>query len=305
MSGDNPPAPDHRLAVVIVAFNSGVWLERCIRSLETALGDSAWELAIIDNASTDGFRDCSPQLRPGATVISNQVNVGFSRAANQGAAATRAPLVLFLNPDCEVLPGSIQRLCRELEAHPECAAAGPEVVSPDGTRQGSARGDPGMLTGLFGRSTLLARTFPRLLPVRKNIRGPGDLPQGAASMEVDWVSGACVLVRRAAFERIGGFDERYFLYWEDADLGRRLRAHGFSVRYVPEATVRHALGQSSRSAPVTAVREFHRSAYLYYTSHVARSKLNPARYVAWMLLVLRSRFYSITAARRSRRSPGR
>ena len=305
MNGEGPPAPDSRLAVVVVNFNATGWLERCVRSLEAALEDMAWELVIVDNASTDGFRDRAPQLLAGARVISNPVNVGFGRAANQGLAASGAPLVLFLNPDCEVITGSIQRLCHELLAHPKCAAAGPDVLGPDGTRQGSARGDPGILTGLFGRSTLLARSFPRLLPVRRNIRGPGDLPAGATSMEVDWVSGACVLVRRSAFEQVGGFDERYFLYWEDADLGKRLRARGLSVRYVPEATIRHELGQSSRMISALAVREFHRSAFLYYTTHVARSRLNPARYLAWLLLSLRCGLYSIRAGWQPRRSRGR
>ena len=284
------------LSVVIVNFNAGEWLERCIRALEVELGEIPWELAVVDNASTDGFQERAERLGRRAKIISNPVNTGFARAANQGVAATRAPLVLFVNPDCEVLTGSVSRLCRELAAHEECAAAGPDVLSLDGTSQGSARGDPDMLTGLFGRSTLLARTFPRLLPVRRNICWPADLPPGATGVEVDWVSGACVLVRRSAFERIGGFDERYFLYWEDADLGRRLRARGFSVRYVPGAKVRHALGRSSRLIPDTAVRAFHRSAYLYYTTHVAPSRLSPARYLAGLLLFLRCRLYLLRAA---------
>lgn len=284
------------LAVVIVDFNAGDWLERCVRSLEAELGEIPWELAVVDNASTDGFHDRAVRLPSRATIISNGINAGFGRAANQGAAATRAPLILFVNPDCEVLPGSVSRLCRELAAHEECAAAGPDVLSLDGSRQGSARGDPDMLTGLFGRSTLLARAYPRLLPVRRNIRAPADLPAGATGMEVDWVSGACMLVRRSAFMRIGGFDERYFLYWEDADLGRRLRARGFSVRYVPKAQVLHALGRSSRLVSEIAIREFHRSAYLYYTTHVAPSGLHPARYVAGLLLFLRCRWYLLRTA---------
>jgi N-acetylglucosaminyl-diphospho-decaprenol L-rhamnosyltransferase len=285
------------LAVIIVNFNAGDWLERCVRSLEAELGRIHWELAVVDNASTDGLPERAPRLGPGTKIISNRINAGFGRAANQGVAATRAPLVLFVNPDCEVLADSVTRLCRELAAHEECAAVGPEILNLDGTRQGSARGDPDMLTGLFGRSTLLARTYPRLLPVRKNIRGPADLPSGATSMEVDWVSGACVLVRRSAFVQIGGFDERYFLYWEDADLARRLRTQGFTVRYVPEAKVLHALGHSSRVVPQIAVREFHRSAYLYYTTHVARSRLHPVRYLAHLLLFLRCRMYLLRAAR--------
>jgi len=108
---------------------------------------------------------------------------------------------------------------------------------------------------------------------------------------VDWVSGAFALLRRSAFERVSGFDEGYFLYWEDADLGRRLRQAGYTVRYVPGATVEHQIGVSSRTAQHLAIREFHGSAYRYYTTHVARGRAHPARLLARALLELRCRYY--------------
>jgi N-acetylglucosaminyl-diphospho-decaprenol L-rhamnosyltransferase len=99
------------------------------------------------------------------------------------------------------------------------------------------------------------------------------------------VSGACMMARRRALEAVGGFDERYFLYWEDADLCRRLRDRGFTTRYVPDTCVVHSVGGSSRSVRVLAVRAFHRSAYRYYASHVARSRVQQA--FAWILLQAR------------------
>src|SRR5262245_15301006 len=112
------------------------------------------------------------------------------------------------------------------------------------------------------------------------------MSNGSPSVVVDWVSGACMLVRRSAFEAVGGFDERYFLYWEDADLCRRLRAHGYHVRYVPNATAVHSVGQSSKTVRARAIRAFHDSAYLYYETHVAPDS-GVKRWLARVLLSLR------------------
>ena len=114
--------------------------------------------------------------------------------------------------------------------------------------QGSARGDPDMLTGLFGRSAALRRLLPGLPVVAAQRRATSTVPRGRPSLAVDWLSGACMLARRDALAPVGGFDERYFLYWEDADLCRRLRARGYHVRYVPSATAVHRVGHSSRTA---------------------------------------------------------
>lgn len=279
------------LSVVIVNYNAWPLAASALETLAPQLDGSPWEAIVIDNSAAEAAPPQLAELDGRVRIVRNPDNLGFARAANQGVAAAHGEYILLLNPDSLPQPGLVERLVAELDAWPECAAIGPEVRNPDGTPQGSARGDPNMFTALFGRSTLLTRVFPRLPSVRRNIRVASDLPPGAASMEVDWVSGACVLLRRSAFDRIGGFDERYFLYWEDADLGRRFRGAGFTVRYMPSAGVSHQIGESSKTTPALAIREFHRSAYLYYTTHVARSPLNPARLVARLLLGLRCRYY--------------
>jgi GT2 family glycosyltransferase len=202
-------------------------------------------------------------------------------------AATTAPAVLFMNPDCRLVAGAVSALEGALLAHPACAIVGPRILDPDGTVQGSARGDPDMLTGLFGRSTVIRRVLPELPVSRRNVVNTAALPNGELSVQVDWVSGACMLVRRDAFEQAHGFDERYFLYWEDADLCRRLRALGYHVRYVPGATAIHRVGHSSKRAQGPATRAFHDSAYLYYSTHVARGALHPKRLLARALLAAR------------------
>lgn len=140
-----------------------------------------------------------------------------------------------------------------------------------------------MFTGLFGRTTLLRRLLPELAVSKRNVVSGDVVRNGQGSVTVDWLSGACMLARREALRRVDGFDERYFLYWEDADLCRRLRALGCEVRYVPQATAIHRVGHSSRSVRVSAIRAFHESAYLYYATHVATAS-SPKRVLARALL---------------------
>ncbi len=143
-----------------------------------------------------------------------------------------------------------------------------------------------MLTGLFGRTTVLRRVLPDLAVSRRNVVSDSAVRNGPAGVTVDWLSGACMLARREALRNVNGFDERYFLYWEDADLCRRLRARGYDVRYVPSGTAIHRVGHSSRSVRASAIRAFHESAYLYYATHVASGAL-PKRWLARMLLTAR------------------
>jgi N-acetylglucosaminyl-diphospho-decaprenol L-rhamnosyltransferase len=207
---------------------------------------------------------------------------------NQAARETAAPLLWLLNPDCAVEPGAFAALRATLDAHPECAIAAPRLLNADGSVQASARGEPTAWTGLFGRHSLLARVFPSSAIARRNLPAQDLVEAGVESAAVDWVMGAAMLVRRSAFEQVHGFDERYFLYWEDADLCRRLRAHGLSTRYVPRAIVRHPGGASAKTASAFATRMFHESAYRYYATHVVPSPWHPARWLARVALKARA-----------------
>jgi N-acetylglucosaminyl-diphospho-decaprenol L-rhamnosyltransferase len=151
-----------------------------------------------------------------------------------------------------------------------------------------------MLTGLFGRTGPLRALLPSSSVAQRNVvTGAGT--DSRESTVVDWISGACMLVRRTAFDEVGGFDPKYFLYWEDADLCRRLRARGYHVRYVPCATAVHRVGHSSRTARAASIKAFHESAYLYYATHVAPGALNPKRPLARLLLGLRCWFQLLKA----------
>jgi len=273
------------IAAVIVNYNAGSELVLALQSLVTDLAGREWEAVVVDNASTDGSDTFTAAFAPRVRLIRNSTNVGFGRAVNQGVAASSAPVVLIMNPDCRVHAGAVATLRAQLDGHDACAVVGPRVLDPDGAVQGSARGDPDMLTGLFGRTSRLRDWF-RLLPAaRRNVVTDAAIGNGTPSVVVDWVSGACMLVRLSAFEAVHGFDERYFMYWEDADLCRRLRTRGYHVRYVPGATAVHQVGHSSRSARVASIRAFHDSAYQYYATHVAKGPIK--RGLARLLLSAR------------------
>jgi GT2 family glycosyltransferase len=273
-----------QISAILVNYNAGDELRRALQSIADDMAPQGWEAIVVDNHSSDCSAAIAQEFAPKASILRNHENVGFARAVNQGLAVTSAPLVLIMNPDCRLLAGAIGSLRAEIEPRKSCAIAGPKILNPDGTLQGSARGDPDMLTGLFGRTAFLGRMLPWLPVARRNVVSAAAIRSSQPSIVVDWVSGACMLARREALAKVNGFDERYFLYWEDADLCRRLRDVGYHVRYVPGAVAMHRVGQSSRRAPTSAIRAFHESAYLYYKSHVAPSPLQPGRAVARVIL---------------------
>jgi len=282
------------VSAILVNYNAGQELGRALQSIADELSGRRWEAIVVDNASSDGSGAIVADFAPHARLVRNEENVGFARGINQGLAATSAPIVLIMNPDCRLVAGAFASLRRDLEQSDSCAIAGPRILNPDGSVQGSARGDPDMLTGLFGRTAVLRRVLPGLAVSRRNVVSDAAVSDavrnGHASVTVDWLSGACMLARREALRRVNGLDERYFLYWEDADLCRRLRAHGYHVRYVPGATAIHRVGHSSRHSSrqtrAAATRAFHESAYLYYATHVASAAF-PMRLLARVLLSIR------------------
>jgi GT2 family glycosyltransferase len=243
-------------------------------------------ILVVDNASTDGS-ERGVDAMAGVRLLRNATNRGFGAAVNQAVTGTDARLLWLLNPDARVVPGAFAQLAATLEQYPQCAVAAPRLLNADGTVQASARGEPSALTGLFGRHGVLTRLFPRSRIARRNLPAADLVKSDIASASVDWAMGASMLIPRDRFNAVGGFDERYFLYWEDADLCRRLRRAGYETRYVPGAQVLH-VGAVSSGRSALATREFHRSAYRYYATHIVPARWHPARPAAWLALTLRS-----------------
>lgn len=274
---------DRRAAAVVVDHAAGPVLHDCLASL---IGEDAHPLVVVDNASgsrasgsrasVPGSADDENRLPAVVTVVRPGRNLGFGAGANRGVAATSdlprwqaeagpvrdddgagpaAPYVLVSNPDVSVRPGALARLVAALVANPSAAVAGPRVLQPDGQRYPSARSFP---------SVVDAAGHALLGPLRPDNRFSrryrmDDLPSEGITA-VDWVSGACFLVRRQAWEELGGFDEGYFMYAEDMDLCWRAGRAGWQVLYVPAAVVTHVQGVTTRRRPYRMLVAHHRSA---------------------------------------------
>jgi hypothetical protein len=262
-----------RASLVIVNWNAGAALRGCLASVFSGEGADQDQVILVDNASTDGSQQGLTATYPALELIQNARNVGFARAVNQGLRAARAPFAVLLNPDVVLEPSAVSRLVEFMTTHPEAGAAGPRLLDRDGAIQGSARRDPSAWTALFGRSAPLTRLFPNNPVSQREL--PALSADVAVPIEVDWVSGACLIARRMAWEKTGLLDERFFLFWEDADWCRRFRQAGWRVYYVPTAGGTHFVGVSRARRRLGSIRDFHVSAYRYYRKHQARHALHP------------------------------
>jgi N-acetylglucosaminyl-diphospho-decaprenol L-rhamnosyltransferase len=239
-------------AAVVVNYNAGRTLVACVASVLAQ--ETAPELVVIDNASSDDSLAELRQAHPAVRVVQAGANLGYARAANLGIAATGAPVVAVLNPDTLLAPGAGSALVARFAADPELAAAGPQLHNPDGSVYPSARQVPSIVDAVgHGLLFFVWRDNPFTRRYRETDADPGR------PRDVDWVSGAAIWLRRAALDDVGGWDERYFMYVEDVDLCWRLRRAGWRVAYEPAGTVEHLLGVSTASRPYRMIAEHHRS----------------------------------------------
>jgi GT2 family glycosyltransferase len=258
-------SPRPLVDLVIVNYRSYEELSRCLSSLEPARAALA-RATVVDHESDLPAAAGISAEHPWVDLVERHTNEGFATGVNLGAARGRAPFLLLLNPDCIAGREAIDSLVAYAGQRPDAAVIGPRILNHDGTIQGSARRFPGWSTLVAGRSSWLTRRFPRNPLSRWNLPALSEI---SSPLEVDWVSGACMLVRRDAFEKAGGMDERFFLYWEDADLCKRLKALGWRTVYYPGAGILHAGGRSSIHAYRESLAAFHASAYKMFRKHAS------------------------------------
>lgn len=263
--------------VIIVNYNSTDYLLRCLRSIFDAARSIPLEVLVQDNDSRDNV-DRVSRLFPEVRLTKNDRNLGFARAINNALEESSSPYVLILNPDTIVLEDFFETVIDYLNSHDDVGIMGPKILDSDGAVQGSARLFPNLLTALFGRKSLLTKIFPDNPITRENIlTGRSD---GVTPMEVDWVSGACMVIKRKAIEDVGAMDAHFFMYWEDADWCRRMWRRGWKVVYFPRPAVIHYVGVSSEKNVFRSVVEFHRSIYRLFEKHAKKphSFLKPVVY---------------------------
>jgi GT2 family glycosyltransferase len=239
------------LAIVIVSFNARTDLEACLASLAAHPPAVSHEIVVVDNASTDGSVQAARAA--GARVIALDRNVGFAAANNAGIRATNSRLILLLNSDTIVPPGSVDALVGRLLAAPDTAIAGPRLVDRSGVPELS-----------FGAMISPLNEYRQKHRTREWIER-----ETAREQFADWVSGACLLVYRADAERAGLLDERFFLYTEDVDFCWSVRKPGRKVLFTPVATITHVRGRSRASQPDASRKAYRRSHVAFYEKHHA------------------------------------
>ncbi|MGW5557159.1 glycosyltransferase family 2 protein [Micromonospora sp. NPDC003944] len=251
---------------VVVTHNSA----RQIVAALTALRQARVPVRLVDNASTDGTVDLVRQRFPEVTVLASATNTGFATAVNRAAAGVDTDVVLLVNPDCVVAPGTVAELVRVLRDRPSVGIAGPRLVDAHGRVAISAHRFESLVTVLASRfgGALVPVPLRRLLSGRQRRAAYDACVRGARPVAVDWLSGACLAVRRELFEAIGGLDEGYFLYYEDEELCLQAARRGAEVLYVPSVSAVHTGGASS-SDPAWIWPHLYRSMLRFFARHRA------------------------------------
>jgi N-acetylglucosaminyl-diphospho-decaprenol L-rhamnosyltransferase len=276
------PPEEAELAVVIVNYDTGAYLTRCLGSLVAHRGDLALDVLVIDNASHDGSHRAAEADHPWVRLIENPENVYLSPAWNQGIRETRAPWVLLLNPDTEWFAGTLESYVAEARAHADVGIVGPMVRNPDGTVYPSGRTFPGVVDAVG--HAFLGTLLPGNPFTRRYRMGGWDR---STPRRVDWVSGCCMLLPREAIEAVGGLDEAFPLYGEELDLATRLREVGRSVWFTPAVEIVHEIGVSTgRSRRMLLMHSD--SVFRYYVKHRSTGWRGATLPLAWVALRLRA-----------------
>ncbi|MBK0870675.1 MULTISPECIES: glycosyltransferase family 2 protein [unclassified Saccharopolyspora] len=246
------------IAVVIVTYSPGETLERNLDSIKAATTRQA-QVVLADNGSTDGIPERAAEARPEVRFVPTGANLGYGGAANRGAAelGDEVGWVVISNADVEWQPGALDELLAAADRWPRGGAFGPLINEPDGSVYPSAR-----LLPSLGRGAGHA-AFSRVWPDNPWTRAYRQSESGIRERKAGWLSGSCLLLRREAFDSVDGFDPRYFMYFEDVDLGDRLGGKGWLNIYVPSARITHIGGHATSRNPGPMLTEHHRSAYRY------------------------------------------
>lgn len=242
-----------KLLIALVNYNTTELLSACLRSALQQELPFDYRIVVVDNNSQDGGAQRLREAFPQVSVIANAANLGYAKAVNKAILACQSEYVLLLNPDIQVLPGSIQSLVDFLDGHQDVGIAGAKLLNPDGTLQYSCRTFYTLPT-IVMRRTLLGKLFPRSRILARHLMSDWD---HASVRDVDWMLGACMLIRRSALRDVGLMDEHFFLYFEDVDWCYRMRKGGWRVTYVPHAQMLHHHRRESTRGVFSAAWGFH------------------------------------------------
>ena len=258
------------LSCIIVSYNNSTPLRNCLESIYHTLREISFEVIIVDNSQNDSGMLSLKESYPQVQLIQNSQNVGFAKANNQAVRSAKGETLLFLNPDTILTDQAIEKMVAFLKSNADVGALGPKVLNEDGSLQYSCRRFPTLMTGFFNRYSLLSKWFPDN-PYTVNYLMK-DFSHDE-NREVDWLSGCCLMVPRAVFEKVNGFDEQYFLFNEDIDLCRTISQSGYKVMYFPSAEITHHVNTSNSKVPVAIIIKRHQGMKHYYGKHYEKNPL--------------------------------
>lgn len=274
------------ITVSIVNWNTKEELAACI---ETVLSQHNidMDLIVIDNASSDGSADLvREKFADTIRLIENPDNLGFGAAHNQSIRRYTSRYILLLNPDCRLLESDVlSKMVAFMDDNPDVGIIGPKIHNTDGTLQFSARHYPNMIAAVF-RHTVFGKLFPNNRFVRDYLLTDWKHDQIS---DIDWLSGAALLLRREMLDQIGMLDERFFMYCEDVDICRRAHMGGWRVVYYPMVSISHRIGAASDKNAVAMIKQHHRSMLKYFLKYESRSPRVLLTPVVLLGLWLRSR----------------
>ncbi len=266
------------LSIITVSWNVRDLLRDCLRSVDAGRNQLNLEMIVVDGASNDGSADMVQQEFPWVNLIVSEKNLGFPGGNNMGIAYAKGRNILLLNPDTVILDDALPVMIRYIDQHPDIGALGAQLLNPDLSIQSSRRRFPTMLTALF-ESTWLETIAPASI-LRSYYTL--DLPDSEKA-DVDWLTGACLLVPRRVIDHVGLLDEKYFMYSEELDWCRRIKDAGWRVFYLPQARIIHHVGKSSEQAITDRHINFQRAKLRYFRKYHGRFAATSLR--AFLLLI--------------------
>jgi N-acetylglucosaminyl-diphospho-decaprenol L-rhamnosyltransferase len=278
------PSYGDGLAIITVTYSPGDSINEMLASIPAATASNP-TVILSDNGSTDGSVEAAVERFPFARLHRNPGNPGYGGAINSAVADLDHSIgwILVVNPDTEFGEGSVDALLAVAKSDPTIGSVGPLIVSDDGVPYPSARALPSFRTGVM--HAVFSGVWPNN-PWSRAYRQDAVIEQGR-QVPTGWLSGACVLVRRVAFNQVGGFDDRYFMYFEDVDLGKSLGEAGWSNIYAPSARIMHIGGTTAARFPVRTLTAHHDSAYRYIAKKHPEWWLFPVRVAIWSGLKVR------------------
>ncbi|MGZ3951271.1 MAG: glycosyltransferase family 2 protein [Flavisolibacter sp.] len=258
-----------RLSVIIVNYNVKYFLEQCLLSVQKSAAGLEVQVMVVDNQSKDGSLEYLQPKFPGVHFIDNERNAGFAKACNRGLKCAKGELVLFLNPDTIVPEDCFTKCLSFFDTHPDCGALGIKMIDGSGKfLKESKRSFPSPLTSLY-KLTGLSLLFPKSRVFGRYHLGHLDKN---FNHEVDVLAGAFMMVRKSLLEKVGGFDEDFFMYGEDVDLSYRIQEAGFKNYYLSETAIIHFKGESTRRGSLNYVKMFYNAMSVFVRKHYGRTR---------------------------------